>query len=34
VNRLIQRIDTHRPLGSDGKHGRLHTPTCGCEDKT
>jgi hypothetical protein len=30
---LIREIDIHRPLGSDGKHGSLHTPTCGCEDK-
>ena len=29
---LIDEIDRHRPLGSDGKHGNLHTPTCGCED--
>ena len=26
-------LDHHRPLGTDGKHGDLHTPTCGCEDK-
>lgn len=30
---LITEIDRHRPLGYDGKHGELHTPTCGCEDK-
>lgn len=30
---LINDIDRQRPLGSDGKHGNLHTPTCGCEDK-
>lgn len=29
---LINEIDKHRPLGSNGKHGTLHTPTCGCED--
>lgn len=31
---LIVEIDRHRPLGSDGTHGDLHTPTCGCEDRT
>jgi hypothetical protein len=30
---LIAEIDKHRPLGPNGKHGDLHTPTCGCEDK-
>lgn len=30
---LIDQIDLHRPLGPDCKHGLLHTPTCGCEDK-
>lgn len=30
---LIDQLDVHRPLGSDGKHGERHTPTCGCEDK-
>lgn len=29
---LIREMDKHRPLGTDGKHGDLHTPTCGCED--
>ena len=33
INLLFEEIDRHRPLGSDGKHGNLHTPTCGCEDK-
>lgn len=33
ISRLIQRIDSHRPLGPDGRHGNLHTTTCGCEDK-
>jgi hypothetical protein len=33
VQALIDQIDVHRPLGSDGKHGNRHTPTCGCEDK-
>lgn len=30
---LIKELDKHRPLGPDGKHGNLHTETCGCEDK-
>lgn len=29
---MIAQIDRHRPLGPDGKHGDLHTSTCGCED--
>lgn len=29
---LIAAVDEHRPLRSDGKHGDLHTDTCGCED--
>jgi hypothetical protein len=33
IQRLINVLDLHRPLGSDGKHGNLHTPTCGCEDR-
>jgi hypothetical protein len=33
IQRLIDVLDLHRPTGSDGKHGNLHTPTCGCEDK-
>jgi hypothetical protein len=33
LQRLINECDRHRPLGPDGKHGSLHTPTCGCEDK-
>jgi hypothetical protein len=33
LGQLINEIDRHRPLGSDGKHGDLHTATCGCEDK-
>lgn len=33
LGRLIAEIDRQRPLGSDGKHGNLHTPFCGCEDK-
>lgn len=31
VDVLINMIDRHRPLGQDGSHGDLHTPTCGCE---
>lgn len=31
LSELIRECDRHRPLGSDGKHGNLHTPTCGCE---
>jgi hypothetical protein len=34
LQRLIDECDRHRPLGHDGKHGDLHTPTCGCEDVT
>lgn len=33
VDVLINMIDRHRPLGSNGKHGDLHTDTCGCVDK-
>jgi hypothetical protein len=32
IQRLINVLDLHRPLGPNGKHGSLHTPTCGCED--
>jgi hypothetical protein len=32
LGRLIAECDRHRPLGEDGKHDDLHTPTCGCED--
>lgn len=31
LGRIIAEIDRQRPVGSDGKHGDLHTPTCGCE---
>lgn len=31
ISRLINILDRHRPLGPDGKHGDLHTPTCGCD---
>jgi hypothetical protein len=33
LGRLIDEIDRQRPLASNGKHGNLHTATCGCEDK-
>ncbi|EHK86398.1 hypothetical protein [Rhodococcus pyridinivorans] len=33
LQNLIDDIDRQRPIGTDGKHGNLHTPTCGCEDK-
>lgn len=33
LGRLIAEIDRQRPLGPNGKHGNLHTPFCGCEDK-
>ena len=34
LQRLIDACDGHRPLGQDGRHGHLHTPTCGCADTT
>ena len=33
LEHLIEQIDILRPLGSDGKHGDLHTAACGCKDK-
>lgn len=33
VQALIDQIDVHRPLRSNGKHGDLHTATCGCDDQ-
>lgn len=33
IKSIIADIDRQRPLGSDGKHGDLHTPTCGCDDQ-
>lgn len=33
IQKLINELDKHRPIGPDGKHGDLHTSTCGCEDK-
>lgn len=32
LQHLIDDIDRQRPIGSNGKHGNLHTPTCQCED--
>jgi hypothetical protein len=32
LQRLIDECDRHRPIASDGKHGDLHTPTCGCQE--
>lgn len=32
LQRLIDDIDRQRPIGSNGKHGNLHTPNCQCED--
>lgn len=32
IQKTIDEIDKLRPLGSNGKHGKLHTPWCGCED--
>lgn len=32
LQRMIDDINRQRPLGSDGKHGDRHTPTCGCPD--
>lgn len=31
IGRIIAEIDRQRPLGPNGKHGNLHTPTCGCD---
>lgn len=31
LSRLIRLLDLHRPMDGGGKHGKLHTPTCGCE---
>lgn len=33
LQRLINDCQRQRPTGFDGKHGNLHTDTCGCEDK-
>lgn len=31
LQRLIDECERHRPTGPDGRHGNLHTPTCGCK---
>ncbi len=31
IQRLINDIDRQRPIGFDGKHGNLHTESCGCD---
>lgn len=31
LSRMINEIDKQRPLGSDGKHGNLHTIFCQCD---
>lgn len=31
IQDLINVLREHRPIASDGKHGDLHTPTCGCD---
>lgn len=31
IQKLINQIDILRPLGSNGKHGNLHTMHCGCD---
>ncbi|MCC3333558.1 hypothetical protein [Nocardia abscessus] len=33
IQHLIDVLDEHRPLASNGKHGDLHTPTCGCDEE-
>ncbi|MEV0031407.1 hypothetical protein [Nocardia sp. NPDC050793] len=33
IAELLADVERQRPTGSDGKHGELHTPTCGCADK-
>ena len=33
IGRLILVLAEHRPTGPDGKHGNLHTATCGCDDR-
>lgn len=32
IQSLVEILDEHRPLGSSGKHGEMHTLTCGCEE--
>ena len=31
IQDLINVLDIHRPIGSDGKHDDRHTATCGCD---
>ena len=31
IGNLLRILERHRPTGSNGKHGNLHTPTCGCD---
>lgn len=31
IQRLIDIMNLHRPIGRDGKHNDRHTPTCGCD---
>lgn len=31
LQRMIDAVDSHRPLGDDGKHNKRHTDTCGCK---
>jgi hypothetical protein len=33
LGKVLDQIDEARPLGSDGKHGSLHTDVCGCDKK-
>lgn len=33
MQRLINLLHEHRPVGSNGKHADLHTATCGCDDE-
>lgn len=33
LQRMLNEIERQRPLGPNGKHGDLHTDTCGCLDK-
>lgn len=30
IEKMIDQLDVHRPIGPDGNHGARHTPTCGC----
>ncbi|ASR84086.1 hypothetical protein SEA_TEACUP_74 [Arthrobacter phage Teacup] len=31
IGEIINQLDVMRPLGSNGKHGNLHTDKCGCD---